>query len=177
MSDPRGVVESLNAAAAELCCCSESDLVGSSIFELFDCPHDLAVPALISRGSLFRGEANCATKTGQQIPVLLSAALLPGTNNADGLPAGVVCVALDVRERKKLEMALRQAQKLESVGRLAAGIAHEINTPVQFVGDSIHFVRDAMVDLLPLIEKYRALCLSVLAGAPSLEAAQESTRA
>jgi PAS domain S-box-containing protein len=177
LSDPRGVIESLNAAAADLCCCPEAELVGSSIFERFDCPSALSVPALISSGSLFRGEANCTTKTGQQIPVLLSAALLPGTNGTDGLPAGVVCVALDVRERKKLEMALRQAQKLESVGRLAAGIAHEINTPVQFVGDSIHFVRDAMVDLLPLIEKYRALRLSVLDGVPSVEAAQALARA
>jgi PAS domain S-box-containing protein len=177
LSDRRGVVESLNAAAAELCCCSEADLIGSSIFERFDCPGELALSALTFRGSLFRGEANCSTKTGQQIPVLLSAALLPSTNDTDGLPAGVVCIALDMRERRKLEMALRQAQKLESVGRLAAGIAHEINTPVQFVGDSIHFVRDTMTDLLPLIEKYRTLRLSVLEGAPSLAVAQESTQA
>jgi signal transduction histidine kinase len=67
---------------------------------------------------------------------------------------------LDVTERKKLESDLAQAQKLESVGRLASGIAHEINTPVQFVSDSIHFVRDGTQDLSMLIEKYQQLRLS-----------------
>jgi two-component system, NtrC family, sensor kinase len=177
LSDQRGIVESLNAAAAEICGCSASDLIGSSIFDLFDCPDELTVSALESRGSLFRTEANCSTKTGQRVPVLLSAALLPGADDTLGSPAGVVCVVLDMRERKKLEMELRQAQKLESVGRLAAGIAHEINTPVQFVGDSIHFMRDAINDLWPLIETYRALRLCVLEGAPSLQAAQQSTQA
>jgi len=41
------------------------------------------------------------------------------------------------------------------VGRLAAGVAHEINTPVQFVSDSVHFVREASEELLGLIETYR----------------------
>ena len=56
-------------------------------------------------------------------------------------------LTVDVTKQKALEFELAQAQKLESVGRLAAGVAHEINTPVQFVSDSVHFVRDAMADL------------------------------
>jgi signal transduction histidine kinase len=67
-------------------------------------------------------------------------------------------------ERERIEAELRLAQKLESVGRLAAGIAHEINTPVQFVSDSITFMRDALPSLIDTIAKYRELAAEVDAG-------------
>jgi PAS domain S-box-containing protein len=60
----------------------------------------------------------------------------------------VVGVDLDVSDLKHLQSQLAQAQKLESVGQLAAGVAHEINTPIQYVGDNAKFLDDAFRQLI-----------------------------
>lgn len=62
---------------------------------------------------------------------------------------------MEMKERERISIELRVAQKLESVGRLAAGLAHEINTPIQYVGDSVHFLRSAFDDLTTLFHGYR----------------------
>jgi PAS domain S-box-containing protein len=77
--------------------------------------------------------------------------------NGEGAPLFAIAVIENVTARKHLESSLRQAQKLEAVGRLAAGIAHEINTPIQFIGDSVHFVRDSAAELFELLARYRTL--------------------
>jgi PAS domain S-box-containing protein len=61
----------------------------------------------------------------------------------------------EMNERQRMVMELQLAQKLESVGRLAAGVAHEINTPIQYVSDSVHFLRDAYDDLNGLLDGWR----------------------
>jgi PAS domain S-box-containing protein len=61
----------------------------------------------------------------------------------------------EMQERERMAIELRLAQKLESVGRLAAGIAHEINTPIQYVGDSVSFLQSAETDLVKLRTEYR----------------------
>ncbi|MEM7307894.1 MAG: DAHL domain-containing protein [Planctomycetota bacterium] len=71
---------------------------------------------------------------------------------------------LDVSEQRRVELELQQAQKLESIGRLAAGIAHEINTPTQFVGDNTSFLRETFEELMPLLRKADRLADSVRAG-------------
>jgi PAS domain S-box-containing protein len=65
----------------------------------------------------------------------------------------IVGVINDITERKALEDKLQRAQKLESIGQLAAGIAHEINTPTQYVGDNVRFLRDSFLDYCSVLDK------------------------
>jgi signal transduction histidine kinase/HAMP domain-containing protein len=62
---------------------------------------------------------------------------------------------IDMTERRCLEAELSQAQKLEAVGRLAAGVAHEINTPIQFVSDNLSFVRTSLDELVVVTNRLR----------------------
>ncbi len=73
----------------------------------------------------------------------------------------------DTTERRQLMAQLVQAQKLDSIGRLSAGLAHEINTPLQYIGDNVRFLEKANQKLFGLIGKYRSLLVD---SAPDAEA-------
>ena len=81
-----------------------------------------------------------------------------------GEKRALISLLLDITERKKLELNLQHAQELEAVGGLAVGIAHEINTPIQFVGDNLRFLQDAFRSLQDLLAKYEDLRMAAGAG-------------
>jgi len=87
------------------------------------------------------------------------------------VPCGLIWFAIDITERERqeeeqreLESQMQHSKRLEAVGSLAAGIAHEINTPIQFVGDNTHFLSEAFKSLEALIDCYREMWEAVKAG-------------
>jgi signal transduction histidine kinase/DNA-binding response OmpR family regulator len=70
----------------------------------------------------------------------------------------------DITEKNIIEQELRQAQKIEAIGQLAAGITHEINTPVQYVGYNLSFLRDAFKDIGDVLEICRTVATAIKTG-------------
>jgi PAS domain S-box-containing protein len=64
----------------------------------------------------------------------------------------LIAIVRDITEKRELQAQLLSSQKLESIGQLAAGIAHEINTPIQFIGDNTRFLQDEFSNVKGLIE-------------------------
>ena len=74
-------------------------------------------------------------------------------------------------ELKSMQAQLLQAQKLEAIGQLAAGVAHEINTPTQYVTDNTEFLQRSFTKLVEAVDACRALMDAVRSGAPPEETA------
>lgn len=91
---------------------------------------------------------------------IITSSINPITDESGG-NIGFVLVFTDVTERKKLEARSVLSQKLEAIGQLAAGIAHEINTPMQYIGDNVRFLQQAFED----IREYLNSCQKFLAKA------------
>ena len=99
-------------------------------------------------------------KEGLLIPVSYSVTPM----NEGEITRGVVLSFNDIseriraeEERSRLERQLNQTHKMEAVGQLAGGIAHEINTPIQYIGDNLRFLNEAYADIYSLLDTYEDL--------------------
>jgi PAS domain S-box-containing protein len=99
-------------------------------------------------------------RQGEMRDVSFSVSPLVGKDRPDG----VVVMFHDISKRKfaeaeqaRLERELNQSHKMTAVGQLAGGIAHEINTPIQYVGDNLHFFQEALGDIVSLLGRYKDL--------------------
>lgn len=71
----------------------------------------------------------------------------------------VVMMGEDITDRLRVEAEMAQTQKLESIGKLAAGIAHEINTPTQYIGDNTRFLQDSFQQLTVVLQQYHSVIM------------------
>lgn len=143
VTDAGGRVTSVGGLRRAMLARPEHELVGATFDSLFvgaaPCPDDGGTPV----------EAQVAGADGGTVTV--------SVRWSDLGHGGRVWVLTDLTDVKRLEADLRHSQQLESIGQLAAGVAHEISTPVQFIGDSALFLGDVIEDLVRLVEQYRLL--------------------
>ena len=85
----------------------------------------------------------------------------------EGQFVGALSLVVDLSRRKAKEAQVLQAQKLEAIGQLAAGIAHEINTPTNFVANNVRFFKDNLENIISLLESYDDLKTRLEKGEPT----------
>lgn len=100
---------------------------------------------LVQDAILVARDGNVKTVSVNSAPILTS----------ERIAIGHVLVIRDVTDIRKSEIKIALSQKLESIGALAAGIAHEINSPLQYISDNTVFFRESVSTLLKLIQSYQ----------------------
>ncbi|MGD0622808.1 MAG: ATP-binding protein [Thermacetogeniaceae bacterium] len=162
------VFEGCNKAFADVFGLAKEDIIGKTSYDIS--PKELADSYYEMDMELFRRrivqnfEGKLRYTDGIDHDVIFHKAPY---EDIEGRLAGFVGVIIDVTEKKKIELQQILSQKLESIGQLAAGIAHEINTPMQYLGDNTRFLRDGFTDICKLIGAYRHLIASIEENIPA----------
>lgn len=153
ITDTDGIIEYVNPAFEQVTGYSRKEAVGQPAAILKSNKHDEAFYQefwdTIHDGRVWSGRFSNRRKDGS---VYEQDTTVGPVKDDHGRVVNFVAVARDVSVQVELEAQLRQAQKLESIGQLAAGIAHEINTPIQYVGDNLRYLSEAFEDLRQLME-------------------------
>jgi PAS domain S-box-containing protein len=133
-----------------------AELIGKTDFDFFPREHAEKFyadeQALIQSGvPLIDSEELAFDQTRGKDRIILTSKI-PLRDEAGNL-TGIVGMGLDITDRKDAEARMASSDRLESIGRLAAGVAHEINTPIQYLNDSVTFIRDGVGELLAYIDE------------------------
>jgi two-component system, chemotaxis family, CheB/CheR fusion protein len=142
-----GIVTSWNRAAEKMFGYTAKEMIGGPITTII--PPDLQddekrILETIARGErIERFETVRLTKNGERIDVSLT--ISPVRDEA-GTVIGAAKIARDITKEKKTEQALRTTEKLASVGRMAATVAHEINNPLEAVTNLMYLAKGCALD-------------------------------
>ncbi len=149
--DAHGSIIKFNRAAEQIFGYKPDEIIGQNIKclmpQAISVEHDgylenyrtTGKPRIIGQ----RREVEALRKNGQTFPALLR--VNPMLIDGETFFSGVID---DISETKTLQIQLDQAQKMEAIGQLASGVAHEINTPVQFIGDNLSALADNIRDIV-----------------------------
>ena len=153
---PEGIIEQVNQATLALLGYQEADLLGTPIYQILpydDGPHGSEknlgnLAKIVSKGYVSNVETTYRAKNGDQIPVIFSASVMHGTRST---VQGIVCVALDITERKRAEEALKLAKNSAETANLAksqflANMSHEIRTPMNGVLGMLDLLLDSSME-------------------------------
>jgi len=172
--DPKtGRIVDINPVAAELCGRTREELVGRScdVINWTDGGGRPFPACLLAQRNLLNEEMRLTRSDGRVVPVIKT--VITAMRRGE---MRLFEIVFDITERKALERQLAIAQKLESVGELAAGIAHEINTPTQYIGDNLHFLSSSFAGLGQALAGIEAVARR-LAEAAGDEAAKQEIEA
>jgi two-component system, NtrC family, sensor kinase len=165
ITDPQGNISYVNRKFTECTGYSLQEVLGQNprVLNARQCPAELYrdLWCTITQGRVWYGEFCNKKKNGE---VYWESATITPMTNPTGEITHFLALKEDITEKRSLESQLRHAQKMEGVGQLAAGIAHEINTPTQFVMDNLTFLRDSWKSAHELLEQYRG-AVQRMAGA------------
>ena len=148
--DRAGMLSYASPASAEILGIEDTALTGRAAITLVHVDDRVAFAERTRGGSAETLECRAVNADGSSRWVEASFTDL----SADAAVGGVVVHLRDITERRRLEGELRQAQKLESVGQLSAGIAHELNTPIQVVDANLRFMSQAFTDMAAVADAY-----------------------
>lgn len=164
MYDHQGHPNYLNPAFIQIFGWSLDELAGKRIPFVPDDQKERTIAAikkLYDFGKSVSIESKRLTKDGKLLDVHISAALI---KKSDGEPDGMAVNITDNTKQKDLETQLAKTQRMENIGLLAAGIAHEINTPIQYIGDNTQFFQESFNDMCSILQKYNRLLRAIEAN-------------
>ena len=149
--DRLGIINSFNKAAETIFGYQQNSIIGTSVKCLIPDETAAQLDDYLQEHSksdqsaiiLNRREVEAIRKDGSLFPALLQVNLMR-INDAIFF-TGVID---DISDTKSLQTQLIQAQKLEAIGQLASGVAHEINTPIQYIGDNLSALNENFADIL-----------------------------
>jgi len=184
MIDDQGLTVLWNPAAERITGYTAAEVLGRNLFDLIvpervRGDHKNTLLSWGRTGLTCAGtemvEMPCVRKDGTEISIELSLSFVEphGRRTAVGVIRDITERQRAQKERDLMEVMLRQAQKLESIGQLAAGIAHEINTPTQYVGDNTRFIKDAFGELQGALQAYARLLSACKKGSATPELVEE----